>query len=332
MNARLLAALRRFWPVPAGLALIVVLTWGTVYVTGTDHACGMCHSEYVSTWHYSGHSKTGCPACHEGHRPWYRLPETLIPRAGMVEQRLAGKIFGPKPTDETTITHAEMRVDQERCLSCHTWSRKASTHNDTVIDHAEHAKRNQGCLTCHEDLAHPDEAASSTCSRLMARCFTCHGRTESAKAPGECNVCHPKNFKLVPATHDSTWEDDHPRSIQDGKKPCTMCHDSGFCRSCHGVEMPHPKNWVKSKTGHSATDERDWSVCEKCHHKGPNGCKSCHHERYTQKTRRWIEQHPEVVDKQGSATCFDCHRPTVCAECHVKRQVADSGMTRTANR
>ena len=50
----------------------------------------------------------------------------------------------------------------------------------------------------------------------MMQCFTCHGRTPGAKAPGNCELCHPASFTMRPASHKptKTWLSTHGRAAE----------------------------------------------------------------------------------------------------------------------
>jgi hypothetical protein len=308
--------LLRYWYIPTAIVAVFALTYGAVVVTGTDEACAVCHKQQVARWRTSAHTQAGCPACHEGPRAWYKMPEVLVPRFGMVKRKVE-TWFVASAASESVSPHVDVSVTDERCRSCHVLTRTVTAENGTHINHAEHAKRNHSCLSCHQDMIHPVERKRTTDS-LMTRCFCCHGTDTNPKAPRKCTTCHPNTFNFRPESHSTVWEKTHPSVLKTDKKECWFCHNKTDCGDCHGVPMPHPNNWSKGATKHSSTSENKWKVCEKCHHTGPDGCPSCHHEKYERAPGPWLKAHPQVVKAGGASTCFDCHRPTVCAQCHTR--------------
>jgi len=102
---------------------------------------------------------------------------------------------------------------------------------------------------------------------------------------------------------------------------CGTCHAESFCEDCHGVPMPHPAGFTED---HGEVGRTSPQVCANCHAKGELAttgglefCNACHH-KASDPTKPWIPQHFVVVDQTGAEPCFDCHRPTFCAECHVR--------------
>lgn len=100
---------------------------------------------------------------------------------------------------------------------------------------------------------------------------------------------------------------------------CYTCHDPvAFCVGCHGVAMPHPKNWQQV---HGAIAAVKPASCARCHGAGQQGCNSCHHGTEIGYTYNpavpWRLQHPTAVNAVGATRCFRCHDPSYCATCHV---------------
>lgn len=104
---------------------------------------------------------------------------------------------------------------------------------------------------------------------------------------------------------------------------CGTCHKvDTFCVDCHGIEMPHPAGFVGN---HAEEGKKNAESCSMCHGGGgkpiPGGgtdfCNNCHHSGADPK-RSWLSQHMEKVDEAGAQACFRCHKPTFCAECHVR--------------
>jgi hypothetical protein len=100
---------------------------------------------------------------------------------------------------------------------------------------------------------------------------------------------------------------------------CNMCHSEKFCSNCHGLPMPHPVDFAD---GHAKLGQSKPKVCSNCHGQAAQFCNECHHGAAIEwkyvTARPWREQHPGAVQQVGPASCFKCHHPTYCAECHVK--------------
>jgi hypothetical protein len=323
------AVVRIAWIAAAAYAALFVLGMGVTYLAATPSVCGACHemTPAVTTWQQSPHARVGCPDCHETRRPWYLFPETLVARGAMLKRDLqAHWALGSAPASGSQGIHA-LPIADSTCEHCHDPSRTVTMRNGMLIDHAKHAKRNKSCLGCHIWTAHPDPKAERPLL-LMERCFTCHGLTRAAKAPGTCDVCHQASFSKRPASHGpAAWQTAHGKVALAGGQNCSMCHKPSFCRDCHGLEIPHPAGWEKGRTGHGVVASKSVKVCAKCHRQGADLCSMCHHTGFEPAKGPWITQHPSTVDQRGVSFCLTCHEPTYCTACHSRlaRITAGSG-------
>jgi len=152
------------------------------------------------------------------------------------------------------------------------------------------------------------ELASLETSR--ARAATAKASAESHEATGEATAeerQHGTEDTLGPQLVD-------PKTLN----VCYTCHTEKFCSDCHGLPMPHPEDFRKA---HGAAGKKSPESCVLCHGDADTFCDECHHGSsmgvpYTADTK-WITEHPATVSKVGASTCFDCHNPTYCANCHV---------------
>jgi nitrate/TMAO reductase-like tetraheme cytochrome c subunit len=322
------AAVRVAWLAATVIVALVGIALDITYLTASPQVCATCHEmeSAVSTWKTSAHARVGCPSCHEAALPWYRFPETLGIRATMLERDLkAHRALG---ADSSATTVAALPIAEETCTRCHDLSRAVTVPPGTVIDHPKHVKRNKSCTSCHFWTAHPDPAAERPLL-LMGRCFTCHGRSTAAKAPGKCNVCHTKEFKERPESHapEAAWLARHGKIAKADRQQCAMCHDPGFCTDCHGLEMPHPAGWAKGKPGHAEFGRKNRQVCAQCHTEKPDLCSMCHHKSYAPAPGPWLAQHPTMVDKRGAAFCMHCHVAVFCFNCHTTGHIISTPST-----
>ena len=87
------------------------------------------------------------------------------------------------------------------------------------------------CLACHRGLSEPDEK-NLPHNPPMADCLVCHATIEP---PFSCELCHPSDAKLKPATHNSDFMDTHSSQIAIlDRSTCKVCHGVKFrCKGCH---------------------------------------------------------------------------------------------------
>jgi hypothetical protein len=307
------------------IAVVVVAVWalvGGVYMSGSSVVCNACHEmrPAVATWRTSAHAQVECPACHQSPRPASRFPEMLAERASLMQRDFGAHFSGDTSIAPIASMTTTSTISDETCLHCHDLSREVTVRSDVIIKHAEHAKRNKSCVSCHLWTAHPVPETERPLL-LMARCFTCHGRTADAKAPGTCETCHSGEFEARPESHRSaSWRTKHGKASQTKAQPCDMCHEPSFCTNCHGLQMPHPADWVKGKPGHSTVGAANRQVCAQCHTEKPDLCSMCHHKDQQPANGPWVDQHPEMVRKRGASFCFECHKDVFCYDCHTKRR------------
>lgn len=310
------------WIVAGAIVGFALVGVGATYVTSAPAVCGGCHAmaPAVAKWRVSAHTQVGCPSCHETPRPWYRFPETLAVRSVMLYRDFGATVASAETSGTGRITR---EVPDEVCQQCHA-PRSITMRFGTLIDHTEHAERNGSCVSCHLYTGHPDPDAERPLL-LMTQCFTCHGRTATAKAPGTCETCHPPSFELKPSSHEEQekWLGEHGPIAKKDRTECRMCHEESYCSACHGLEMPHPATWAKSESGHAAIAEKSRSLCAKCHKEKPDLCSMCHHKGLAASNRPWLAQHPDMVKQRSASMCLDCHVTTFCTHCHT--QVAVSG-------
>lgn len=305
------------------LAIAVVGVFGALVgfdtLASSPQLCASCHeiAPRTHTWGESAHRTVACVKCHQPVREWYQLPHRVADRTALL-WRDARKHFAGGYQDPVEARSAGTDpVADEICLQCHDPNRKATSGLRIRIEHAEHAKRNGSCVSCHVRTAHPLATRGKALS-LMAQCFTCHGVGSSAKAPGRCELCHPSGYALSPASHEQKkWRGTHGDVSAADPRQCRMCHRTDFCRSCHGLDMPHPDRWAQGRTGHGKVASVNRSLCSRCHDGGPDMCTMCHHDRYQPAKGTWVKQHFAQVREEGLTKCLDCHSPLFCSDCHA---------------
>lgn len=308
----------RWMGIIGGLLLLAVVA---DVGTSSPVLCASCHEmrERAHQWATSAHGAIKCVQCHQEPTRWYELPKRLAHRSALFSRDIQAHVRGGYEDPVGNRGDRRDSVTDEACLSCHAMTRKVTAGDRILIDHEEHARRNGSCSSCHLRTAHPIESRGSAIS-LMAQCFTCHGVEPDAAAPGDCALCHPKTYGLRPDSHAiKAWERTvHSKTALSDPQQCTLCHTRAFCTDCHGLQMPHPKEWVDGDRGHAAAVRKDRTVCDKCHSSSPSICTMCHHESFMPTRGTWRQQHFIEVKQHGAARCFECHLPVFCASCHAR--------------
>ncbi|MCL2491317.1 MAG: NapC/NirT family cytochrome c [Coriobacteriia bacterium] len=117
---------------------------------------------------------------------------------------------------------------------------------------------------------------------------------------------------------------------------CFTCHKRSFCFDCHGMDMPHPAQFLRPANvtdadGHPAIskDEEKAEKCVMCHGVEAETlfCNNCHHGAESNwnfdKTSDWTNiQHAVAVSTTGVGVCTSsCHVISFCEACHTMRNV-----------
>ncbi len=102
---------------------------------------------------------------------------------------------------------------------------------------------------------------------------------------------------------------------------CGGCHDQSSCDSCHGIRMPHTREF--RLTGHARPGVEDlWfnggKTCSKCHNETRRPCTGCHQampshgltwSKYHQGDPRGCSCHARTEHLYGRVICELCHEP-----------------------
>ncbi|NOY54930.1 MAG: hypothetical protein GXP34_02990 [Actinobacteria bacterium] len=226
---------------------------------------------------------------------------------------------GNTPVTSTTVVDNSAFAG---CTECHADFDAALLSGQVptlTFTHAQH-KAAAGAVECGS--CHPSEThvGRITFKPTMEACFSCHGA--AAAFPIPCAACHPLSVVPKPPSHKATdWGTTHGIGVLDVESSCTTCHSqTTFCDACHGVEMPHPKGW-DGKPHALAFFDAGSDVCAKCHSfgidvKSRDKCDTCHHSGGPQ-DQPWVKAHQDVVGAEGGGSCFACHEPATCVQCHL---------------
>lgn len=285
----------------ASIVLSAVLSF-SLYYTSQPSLCKSCHiikADYQS-WTESSHKEVGCLTCHSKPGITSFLTES-IKRLNYLAYYVKGSYRRPLKAE----------VSNEACLRCHEETRQGTLVSRTIrISHQEIISGGYFCTDCHNTVAHGQTVAQQRYP-TMDKCLTCH---TGKSASSECRTCHVKDIgKPIRAL---------PREYVKVHMPerttCRGCHPIEICIKCHGLEMPHPPDWVappKRTHAKAAAFEKKEVCLRRCH--PIQKCNECH--MFPGHYQGWKEDH----SKGGPAAepyCMFCHtvakNPYLCALCH----------------
>ncbi|MEW5705996.1 MAG: NapC/NirT family cytochrome c [Actinomycetota bacterium] len=246
------------------VVVIVVLAGIALSATSKPSFCQTCHEmkdDYVA-WQSSAHKDVSCNSCHIEPGALNFLKHKIA-SLSQVTAHISNNF--EKPINKNS--EVSEGIKNEQCTSCHKKTKSIST-AEIIFNHEIHIQKvGVNCAYCHNRVAHPGVEGHT--SRIqMKTCVECH---QKKNGPLSCNTCHPSSFKLKPASHeDPSWSKSHGKG---DRSDCGNCHfdQQRFCNGCHGTEMPHPKDWIKTHYKKVTTRQQ----CALCH-ETETFCKSCH--------------------------------------------------------
>ncbi len=242
--------------------------------------------------------------------------ETVTVTTGLQQELVAeatGQESGENPAEFISLcANCHDRLDREL-----DWRRERKL----VFNHPAHFAKGIRCAACHQEFPHKPGRILHV---SVETCFTCHGTIHGQGgelAPTGCDVCHTADIATITPDHkQAAWVLQpgaggarHARAALERRLYCKMCHEDSFCESCHQTQVPHPEDWVP--VAHQQPAQQVRAACLMCH-ESQQYCDECHHSAFD-KLPDWGTQHEAVVTVGGAESCFECHEPVVCANCHV---------------
>lgn len=246
-----------------------------------------------------------------------------------------GEATGGEATggEAAQLLQAEQDADAENpakfislCATCHDrldreldWRRERKL----VFNHPAHFAEGIRCAACHQEFPHkPGRIVYVS----VETCFVCHGTVHGQQgilASTDCDTCHTADIAPVTPDHsEATWVKlagdglgIHSADAKAKRLFCKMCHEQSYCDSCHRMAIPHPDDWVPA--GHQEPAKSEREACSMCHDQGVKFCSDCHHVEY-ERLQDWTAQHRTVAGSLGAESCYECHVPLSCDECHVR--------------
>jgi hypothetical protein len=301
--------------------------------------CADCHpasfkrrpASHVKDWAGAPHARASkadgvnrCMMCHDAPADCDGCHTKEAPEVGPMPLVYLSTV--PAPSFPATVTiDIDAPVAMGQCAFCH------SDIDDFQVEglmfkHAPHLERAYRCVTCHPAFPH---GPAGTDRPPMRPCYRCHGLYHNGQgdvASGACEVCHTKDFKLVPADHTKAFiTGEHKTGARDDAARCSQCHPSAACVKCHNgsgkladgkpakkvVPADHRKPQWRSEHGPLYLEQK--GLCAVCH--TSESCQQCHVTTMPHPAT-WLADHARG---KGSLAkdCNVCHADrTVCQECH----------------
>lgn len=239
--------------------------------------CRTCHVTRIRSYHADDwvwrHGRAGKQSCRVCHSESYCQDCHVVPVPHPRNWKRTHGALAAGKSDVCRRCHQQ----QDFCVSCH--GTQMPHPDDWVLGkHGSAFRRDQRmCSKCHT----PDTCA--TCHGVAMPhgpdWLTTHGK-RAQKGASDCGSCHQQSdcllcHKASPLpSHTGDWRKTHKDAGRENQALCSLCHGSnGGCKACHGVDLPHPDNWVLE--GHKAVASfKDDAACFKCHDK--SYCGACH--------------------------------------------------------
>jgi nitrate/TMAO reductase-like tetraheme cytochrome c subunit len=277
------------------LAIIIILFATSV---SSPSACGGCHiiNKPYSQWKRSVHKNVSCVGCHYEQGIYGYAAGTI-----RASENLLSFVFKPPSPLQPVVSNGS-------CLSCHSdvEQRIIAGEQKIRVKHKEILAAGISCMDCHNAIAHEQKKEKAF---IMNICVRCH---DNDKASALCNTCHREDIAYKP----HTTLDDWPK-VRTQRIICTGCHKAATdraCGKCHGLELPHSKEFKK---GHAMQAETHKELCYKCHWDtmSKNEMCACHkNERIHGDVEKWYFDHRKMARMTG-ISC-SCHAPIYCGGCH----------------
>lgn len=320
-GSRLSQRIMRSWLPVILVAIALAFTYG---VTSMDAYCyEACHVVDEGTKATGVHSEAHCVQCHEDPSV-VGVASNVADRARMVWARFSGTRVPGMVSDAYPGYGGSAVVDASSCLSCHEDVLDGaieSTAYRVRMSHIEPHDAGTQCVSCHPRSGH--EVDGKHVKIPMRNCITCHDGEIAASA---CESCHIGDITLAGREQQIVGE--AQTALGSGRHlypavdvqvvDCGSCHESQErCDSCHGLRMPHPKEFLDGYHAKYAAFEKK-KLCWRCH--AQSDCeKGCHLSFATNgHADNWKQDHASAPWDSGCG----CHgRETnldipICVFCH----------------
>ena len=287
------------------VAVLAVLFAG---VSSFPTMCSSCHamSPYADALKASSHADVACYSCHLAEGWWSYLGHKETEFFRMYPTALSGEA-------RSGLTGSSSEVARSACTECHhdDIGRLMDTGGLRIFPPAC-APSPISCDDCHRTAAHGDTIRWIR-EPQMDVCVRCH---LASSASIECDSCHTGRTETVrlskgpwAVTHGPEWRTTHGTG---DLLLCQTCHPAEKCIRCHGIPIPHPRNFPNS---HGQEALREDSECDVCHERSLL-CDPCHGLDLPH-AEGFLEEHAELVAGIDDPDCVGCHKQSDCLRCHL---------------
>ena len=284
--------------------LLVVAEAAFIVQATTEKGCTTCHipAQAHTEIAKGPHSSLACLDCHRTKSRLSLLELNVRAARDLIVQ--VSPFAEPDPS--------RAFVANDVCASCHRKQVSAplNVKGDVMMSHKQVLGVGIPCQQCHSRETHGPAVLSQALDH--ASCSGCHDGKTAAIA---CGVCHSNEPARDPAKLPGREALIHtPGKNLHGMgdlTSCTICHARTFCKSCHGVELPHDMNTFPHLHGQEAIDAG--GACVLCH--AQNFCDSCHQMEMPH-PQGYLKLHDASAKKLGETTCKRCHVAEDCEYCH----------------
>lgn len=286
----------------AAAALFVVAA-GLLTAGSAEQVCRSCHAPQSKALSSSPHAGVRCYGCHLDDGAWGVPERKTAELAGMYPLALLGRGF----------EGAARLSSRSACLACHAdISGRVTDSSGLRIDHDACAAESSSCDECHSMTAHGTSVRWRS-KPVMEECTACH---RARGATTRCESCHTqRNNSAGPpgpwqVTHGPNWQKLHGMG---DLASCETCHEADFCKSCHGLSLPHGADFGVT---HGNLAKQDPNGCIKCH-RSSAFCDACHGAPMPHPSG-FLRDHAKAAKGIEDPSCSRCHVQGDCADCHSK--------------
>ena len=290
---------RALWAVGIMLLVLVAVLLLTGAAVRADVGCTSCHTmaPYAEASAVSGHPSLECSACHASSG----ITGMIVDGARAMSWVSSSEV-SPVAYDDTP------------CVGCH-----ANVLEETIeargirVRHSDFSE--MPCTRCHSGTGHALEDRFYRVAE-MDDCMQCH--RSSVDNLDTCETCHVPDADAERREGNTTWRVTHGAGWEQAHgmgdlRTCKACHEPSYCIECHGVQVPHPTDWL---VGHGAplagvADDR----CATCHE--TEWCTSCHQVEMPHPTG-FLPLHGPEAEEIGEDACYRCHDAENCNACHIQ--------------
>lgn len=304
---------KRRQSVTVQLVLFVLIVGAALYgwdYSASNQMCEKCHypQRAIESLASGSHPKATCESCHV--EPG--LDGAVLTRLKGMEN-LVKVISGRGDAPGYLATN----VANHSCLACHQDVARGVTLARSVrMRHSDVLDIGHACIDCHNTEGHGTSIRKPAYPK-MSMCIGCHDGT---RVSAKCETCHSEDVGVAIRRLKRPFA-----QITTAREDCRGCHSIASCNECHGLELPHSKQFIEGFHARKALLEP--SVCVRCHDV-VEFCNVCH--RFSVTTpgvKSWPRTHANVgpfvswhantpAVGLGSCLCHDEDRQRFCNYCH----------------